>query len=305
MDTDDQSKTLEERYRSIQDNESYYLRKRKKWSLLGKLSLSLLVIGFIIFFIYVGFFQPSFLYTMEFSVMKVDYTLHYYAFFSSLWILFILFLMFFFSLIKTSQIQSELGLSNDELIFLKSYDTYNYIKNYFDENKPSRKLYYKKLILENAISIKRLINKWTYGNIDMIKKIYGEQINLLKNNFSRLIISNIAKGEENTSTLIQEIFYNLAEFIYDQNLEKIKMINKSIEELPYIEYKILNTKERLNLFIRSNVLLCRIIFSTSIVLVIILLGNYLQLHVGYLFATTITCFWGAFAGFDKIFNISD
>jgi len=51
------------------------------------------------------------------------------------------------------------------------------------------------------------VEGWKYGNIRLIADLIGDKIDLLKDNMKRLVLSNVAKGDD--GTLKKSLKYSL------------------------------------------------------------------------------------------------
>lgn len=51
------------------------------------------------------------------------------------------------------------------------------------------------------------VEGWKYGNIRLIADLIGDKIDLLKDNMKRLVLSNVAKGDD--ETLKKSLKYSL------------------------------------------------------------------------------------------------
>jgi len=78
-----------------------------------------------------------------------------------------------------------------------------------------------------------------------------------------------------------------------------------IKEIPFKEYKYLTKKERMSGYFYSKPRVFRLAFASGITIAVVAVLLYLEQNLGLAIAVGVTCFWGAFAGFDKLFKIRE
>ena len=281
-------------YRRLSENEKIYHEKIKTWRDLEKLGRSLGVISMVLFFLAVywfsetaPFFEPlAFIFLIVFSIL----------FIASL-------ILFQISSWKFSRIESELGLPKAELLYLRVYDTYKNVDSYLKESNIRRKPYFRKSALKNAEEAIEIVNDWEYGNIKLVKRIIGDQIDLLKNNLERLVLSNIVKGDDTTLTEVSKMLLQFCEYINSSSVKELEELNDAIKELPYVEYKVATTRQRLTEHFYGKPRAFRLLFASIITIIVVSVLLYLNESIGLMVAVGVACFWGAFTGFDKLFRL--
>lgn len=87
------------------------------------------------------------------------------------------------------------------------------------------------------------VEGWKYGNIRLIADLIGDKIDLLKDNMKRLVLSNVAKGDDETLKKISKILIELCKYIHSPSIKKLDELNETIKEIPFKEYKYLTKKE--------------------------------------------------------------
>jgi len=290
---------LEAEYRRLSDGERIYHDKIDLWIKLQRIALYLtLILIFIVSFL-VGFLpqEPTFL------EMMTTHPLQFYSFAFALFSL-----LFSFSMVplmsgKISRIRSELRVSKEERLFLRAYETYKSIHSYMNESNPNRKVFFKKMALVNAEKTNRIVDGWDYGNIGLIKELVGDQIDLFKNNFRRLVLSNIAEGDETALGKIAEILIKFCKYIHSPSIEEFNELNSLISGLKYRKYKVLTRQERIGEYFYSKPRAFRLLFASTITIIVVSVLLYLNQNIGLIVAVGVTCFWGAFTGFDKLFRL--
>lgn len=206
---------------------------------------------------------------------------------------------------KISIIRDELGLHQEESLYLHAYETYTNIGTYIEETNPKRKLYFKRLALQSAKKLIDIVDDWKYGNVRLVAKLIGEQIDLLKNNMKRLVLSNVAKGDGSTLKKVPAILVELCRYIRSPSIEKLGELNDKIKELPYKEYKFLTKRERLRGYLYTKPRFFRLLFAGGITAIVTVILWCLNQNLGLIIAVAVPCFWGAFSGFDKLFGIKE
>lgn len=281
-------------YVHLLDNESIYDEEIDLWFRLDKIAARLAGISLVAVFIALLLMREP-----QFSEVG-----SYFGLISMGSIAFLVLIGFVCSY-KQKQITSELGLSSEERLFLRLYETYNDVFSCWNEPHAKRKLYLRKSALENAEEPIGIVDGWEYGNINLIRNLVGDQIDLIKNNFKRLVLSNIAKGDDATLEKVTEILIEFCKYIRSPSVEKLGELNDMIKELPYREYKILSKKERMRNYLYSKPRMFRLLFASSTTIAVIVVLLYLEQNIGLAIAVAVPCFWGAFAGFDKLFGLKE
>jgi len=206
---------------------------------------------------------------------------------------------------KISRIDSELGLTEQENLYMMSYDASLNIDSYVKEENKRRKTYFRKLALKSVKKIVKKVNTWNYGNINLIKDIIGNQIDLLKNNMERLLLSNVAKGDEATLTEISKILIEFCKYVLSPSVKKLNDLNNMIKELPYTKYEVSTAKQRFKKYFHDRPRFCRLLFASVIVGSVIAVMLSTGQDVGLTIAVAVACLWGAIASFDKIFRFKE
>jgi len=206
---------------------------------------------------------------------------------------------------KTSKIRNELGLHREERIYLRAYETSTTIDSYLSEPNPRRKSYFKRLALQNTQELTESVDGWKYGNIRLIANLIGDKIDLLKDNMRRLVLSNVAKGDEETLKKISKILMKLCKYIHSPSFDKLDELNDIIKEIPFKEYKYLTKKEKMSVYLYSRPRMFRLFFASGITITVVAVLLCLEQNLGLAIAVGVTCFWGAFTGFDKIFRMKE
>lgn len=289
---------IEEEYERILENEFIYLDEMNLWKKLENVTLFLCFVGLGIAIISMS--------SMPSGVPLPDLFPYYPLQVSSLLVGFVL---LFGSVVlfprlsdKTSKIQNELGLHREERIYLRAYETSSTIDSYLNEPNPKRKLHFKKWALQNARELTENVDGWKYGNIRLIANLIGDKIDLLKDNVRRLVLSNVAKGDDETLKKISKTLMKICKYIHSPSLDKLDELNNMMKEIPFKEYKYLTKKEKMGAYFYSRPRIFRLIFASSITIAVVAVLLCLEQNLGLAIAVGVTCFWGSFAGFDKLFG---
>lgn len=217
--------------------------------------------------------------------------------------LFILFtLLFMLAGTKQTQIQKKFSLSDNELLFLRTYETKHYLDLYQKESS-TRREYYKELVMKSVQQVISYLNRWDYGNIPLTKTIIGDKVDLLKNNFSRLVYPNLAIDSDSELLIMPAILSDFSRFILKPTIEQLESINKLIEKLPYKEYREKGYKERIKSYLYSNPSLFRLGFSSLITIILATITYSMHFELAWIVTICVASFWGTMANFDKLFNI--
>lgn len=204
---------------------------------------------------------------------------------------------------KVGKIRAELGLNREERLYLRAYETYKNIKSYINEPNPNRKVFFKKMALVNAEKANRIVDGWNYGNIGLIRELMGDQIDLFKDNFRRLVLSNIAKGDETALNKITEILTKFCKYLHSSSIEGFNELNGLISGLKYRKYEVLTRNQKIGKYFYSRPRAFRLLFGFVISIIVALVLSYLGQNIGVIFGVSAACFWGALSQSDKIFRL--
>ena len=292
---------LDDEYGRIAENEMIYESEISLWKKLKKFTLFFYSMGFVLIIISFYSTPPNTPMLTSFP----DYPLEAALFVVGSILLPTSLISRFLLSNKTSKIRDELGLHRDERIYLRAYETSTTIDSYLKEPTPKRRLYFKRLALRNAEELIEIVEGWKYGNVRLVANLIGDKIDLLKNNMKRLVLSNVAKGDDEALKRVSKILVELCKFIHSPSLEKIDELNGMIKEIPFKEYEYLTKKERMSRYFYKRPRIFRLIFASGITIAVVAVLLYLEQNVGLAIAVGITCFWGSFSGFDKLFKIKE
>jgi len=292
---------LEEEYTRLAENEAIYYDEISLWKKLRKSTLFLYLVGFALIIISFRLLPRN----TPMLELFPDYPLEVALFFVGLILAPTSMITRILLSNKTSKIRDELGLHRDERIYLRAYETFTTIDSYLKEPTPKRKLYFKRSVLQNAEELTEIVESWKYGNIRLVANLIGDKIDLLKNNMKRLILSNVAKGDDEALKRVSKTLMELCRFIHSPSLEKLDELNKEIGKIPFKEYKYLTKKERMSRYFYKRPRIFRLIFASGITIAVVAGLLCLEQNVGLAIAVGVTCFWGSFSGFDKIFKIKE
>lgn len=149
------------------------------------------------------------------------------------------------------------------------------------------------------------VEGWKYGNIRLIADLIGDKIDLLKDNMKRLVLSNVAKGDDETLKKISKILIELCKYIHSPSIKKLDGLNEMIKEIPFKEYKYVTKRERMGRYFYSRPRMFRLAFAFIITIVVVAVLLCLGQNLGLAITVGVPCFWGAFVGFDKIFKVKE
>jgi len=292
---------LDDEYGRIAENEMIYDSEISLWEKLRKFTFFLYFMGFVLLMMSIALSPPNtpMLELLSDHPMAAAFFLVGFALMPTMLLTRALLSR------KTSRIKNELGLHRDERIYLRAYETFTTIDSYLKESQPKRKLYFKRLALQNTEELTEIVGGWKYGNVRLVANLIGDKIDLLKDNMKRLILSNVAKGDEGALKKTSEILMELCKYIHSPSLEKLDELNDMIEKIPFKEYKYLTKKERMRSYFYSRPRIFRLLFASGITIFIAVVLYCLGQNIGLIVAVCVTCFWGSFAGFDKIFKIEE
>jgi len=292
---------IEKEYERILGNEFIYLDEIDLWKKLQNIAFFLCFIGLGASII-PAFSMPS---GVPLFVLFPDYPLQVSSFVVGFVLLFGSIVAFTQLSNKTSKIRNELGLHREERIYLRAFETSSSIDSYLNESNPKRKLHFKRWALQNARELTENVEGWKYGNIRLIANLIGDKIDLLKDNVRRLVLSNVAKGDEETLKKISKILMKLCKYIHSPSFDKLDELNDIIKEIPFKEYKYLTKKEKMSVYFYSRPRMFRLFFASGITITVVAVLLCLEQNLGLAIVVGVPCFWGAFTGFDKIFMMKE
>jgi len=290
---------FEDEYERIAENEMIYFDEIALWDKLRKIT----------FYLGIFMFVPVFgaILTLPKNTQLLESFSDYPLQISTFWVgyasIFALVAASYAFRNKVSTIKSELGLHKEEHLYLRAYEAHLNLDSFLGESNAKRKLYFKRLALQNANELTDVIDGWKYGNIRLIANLIGDKIDLLKDNMKRLVLSNVAKGDEKALTKVSKVFSELCGYIHSPSIEKLDKLNDMIKEIPFKEYKYLTKRERMERYFYSKPRMFRLLFAFGVAIPIAVVLLCLGQSTGIIFAVVVTCFWGAFAGFDKLFGL--
>lgn len=207
---------LGKEYMRISENEAIYYDEVGLWDKLETISGYLLIISGLLTFL---FFMSLPMETLDSLI--TNYPLHFYSFLISACLLIFSLLVSWLSDKKLSRIESELGLPREERLYLRVYETYINVRSYLEESNLRRKQYFRKLALENVEEVVEIVEGWKYGDIPLIRNLIGDQIDLFKNNLGRLVLSNVAKGDEKALTEFLKYFLIFVDMFFLHQLRDL------------------------------------------------------------------------------------
>lgn len=292
---------LEIEYVRISKNEEIYLDEIGLWDKLGNIGRYSMFITFSLFIVTVIWLPED----TPLPELITNYPLQAYSLIIVLGLLMFMILISYISDRKLTQIRTELGLTREERIYLGVYEAYRNINSYLEETNIKRKPFFRRSALENIERIVRSVNAWEYGNIPLVRNFIGDQIDLFKNNIRRLVLSNVAEGKDTTLREISETLLEFCKHILSPSIEKLNELNDRIKELPYVEYKMLTRKQKIANYFYSKPRFSRLLFASIIAGIVVTVGLCLNLSTGAIFVIAVPSFWGALAGFDKIFRFKE
>ena len=293
---------LDEEYGRIMENEMIYLDEITTWRRLEKATTFIPIILF--FPAIVALLLLPEKTQMNFETIQ-QYPLNY-----SLLLFYLA--MFIFSPIskymlsnKISKIKDELALHKEESLYLSAYETYSNVESYLKEDKPKRKIYFKRIALRSAKELVDVVGGWEYGNVRLVSNLVGQQIDLFKDNMKRLVLSNVAKGDKSNLQKLSEILIEFCKYLMSPSIEKLERLNEGIEDLPFREYKFETKRERLSGYLQTKPRFFRLLFAGSVTAIVMVILWCLNQSLGLIIAVAVPCFWGAFSGFDKLFGLKE
>jgi len=206
---------------------------------------------------------------------------------------------------KSSKVQEELGLHREEHLYLHAYETRTNIDSFLTESNPKRKLYFKKLALKSAKELTATVEGLKYGNVRLVANLIGDKIDLLKDNVRRLILSNVAKGDDEALKKASKSLMEFCKYIHSPSIEKLEELNNMMGEIPFKEYKYLTKKERVSGYFYGRPRIFRLIFASVVTITVVAVLWCMEQNWGLVIAVGVTCFWGSFSGFDKLFRVKE
>lgn len=291
---------LDEEYGRITENEMIYLDEITPWQRLSKAITCIFVISFFPAIVSLSYLPRN-------TQMNFE-TLQQYPLIYSVFLFFIA--MSFVSIIsrpllsnKISKIKDELALRKEESLYLCAYETHSNVESYVKEDRPKRKIYLKRIALRSAKELVDVVSGWKYGNVRLVSNLVGQQIDLLKDNMKRLVVSNVAKGDESSLRKASEILIEFCKYLGSPSIEKLEELNERMKDLPFIEYKFLTKRERLSGYLQAKPRFFRLLFAGGVTAISMVILWCLNLNLAVIVAVAFPCFWGAFTGFDKLFGL--
>lgn len=291
---------VKEEYDRIFGNNSIFVEKVRFWKKLEKIAITLTLISFGMIFS-VGLIPLNELQGIGFFDLFHEYPLQASIFFSGITLFCISGILVYIITYKVSNIKRELGINREERLFLKAFEIHKNIDLYLDESKSKRRSYFKKLALEGTKEMIIITQKWGYGNVRLITELIGNKLRLFKDNLKRLVLSNVATGDETTLKKISEILVEFCKYLKSPTIKGLTEVNNIISELPFKEYQLFTRKERTVIYLNSRPRMSRILFAFSITTVLAIFFYCLGQNIGVIGVVAVASFWGALMGFDKIF----
>jgi len=293
---------LDEEYGRITENEMIYSDEVSRWQKLKRIITPIQLILFVLAIVSM-FSLPSGT-QLSFETFQ-QYALQYSAFFSFVSYAPIAMILYTLLLRKIRTIKNELGLHKEESLYLRAYETHSNIESYIKEDKPKRKIYFKKISLRSAKELVDVVSGWKYGNVRLVSNLVGQQIDLLKDNMKRLVVSNVAKGDESSLRKASEILVEFCKYLGSPSIEGLEKLNESMKELPFREYKFLTKGERFRGYLYGKPRFFRLLFAGGVTAISMAILWCLNLNLAIIVAVAFPCFWGAFTGFDKLFGLKE
>lgn len=177
---------LDEEYGRITENEMIYLDEVSRWQKLKKVIFPIQLILFALFIVSIISIPSGTQFSFE---TLQQYALHYFVVFFYLVYCPIALISYTLVTRKIRTIKNELGLRKEENLYLRAYETHSNIESYIKEDKPKRKVYFRKFSLRSAKELADVVSGWEYGNVRLVSNLVGQQIDLFKDNMKRLVIS--------------------------------------------------------------------------------------------------------------------
>jgi len=188
-------------------------------------------------------------------------------------------------------------------MYLRAFETYDNRTASVKEPNPKRKNYYKSIACSRTKELSELLNQWKNGNIQLIRDIIGKKISLLKYAFEWQIVPNIEKGNEETVDKIATAMINFCKYLLTPSVTKLEELNNRIKGMNFEPHPTLTSRELAIEFLRSKPRLFRFCFAFGITTILSIILLFLEQNLAVIVAVSVTCFWGAFSAFDKIFRI--
>lgn len=293
---------LDEEYGRIAENEMIYLDEVSPWRRLEKIVLCIVLFSFVLAIASLSSLPPNT--QMNFETFQ-QYPLQSFLFWLFSVMIFIVMITRLMLSNKIAKIQGEIGLKKEESLYLHAYETHSNVESYIKETSPKRKIYFKRLALRSAQELVNIVDGWKYGNIRLVSNLIGQEIDLLKDNMKRLVLANVAEGDESNLVEVNQILLGFCKYLRSPSIEKLGKLNENIKDLPYREYKFITKRERLSRYLQSKPRAFRLLFAFSVTTIFVLVLSYIGQSIGLIIAVSVPCFWGAFMGFDKLFRIKE
>lgn len=292
---------LDSIYGRLAENEAFYYDEIGLWEKLDRSALYLLFIAIATIIVSISLLPEN----IPLLELFPDYPLQVSLVLIGLGLLFFALIAKGLGDSKISKIRDELGLHREERLFLRVYETYMNIDSYLNESNLKRRPFLRRLALESAETMINIVGGWNYGNIKLIRNLIGDQIDLFKDNMKRLVLSNVAKGDERELRKISEMLIEFCKHIHSPSIENLDKLNNSIKELPFKKYEVLTRKRKMSKYLYGRPRALRLLFASITTIIIAVVLVFLGQNVGLIFAVCATCFWGALSQFDKIFRIKE
>jgi len=260
---------LDEEYGRIAENEMIYLDEVSTWRRLDKAVFYIALISFVPAIASLLSLPPNT--QMNFETFQ-QYPLQFFLFSFFIVMTFVMLIMRPLLSNKIAKIQGEMGLHKEETLYLRAYETHRNVESYIKETNPQRKIYFRRLALRSAQELVDIVDGWKYGNIRLISNLIGQKIDLLKDNMKRLVLANVAKGDESNLVKVSQILIKFCKFLRSPSIEKLGELNESMKELPYKEYKFKTKRERLSGYLHHRPRFFRLLFAggiTALVMVVL------------------------------------
>ena len=291
---------LDAEYKKLSEDERIYFQKFSLWRKATKIVWILMFVSFLIVVVTIVVFLRT---GKPFEEDIVNVPLPSYIFITSFAFFIISSFIQYPIRSKIHNIRREFGLTTEERFYLRLFEAKKGVESFLSENKQERKKHFRGLALKSAEAVAEIVDDWDYGNIGLIKNLIGDKIDLLKNNMRRLVLANVAVGDEGALGRIPEIFARFCRYILSPSFEGLDDLNTIVEKLPYKKYETATPTERLFSFFYKRPRMSRLLFSSIVAAVVAIVGLYMQLNSSATATVTGASFWGAFMGFDKLFRI--
>lgn len=290
---------LDAEYKRLSETEKIYLQKANSWRKARKIALILSPVSMLItIFVMVFYLRTG----RPFVEDILNIPLAAYTFIAAFSLFTISNLILIPIRSKISMIRREFGLSTEERFYLRLFEAQKGVESVLSEHKKERKGHLRELALKRVDVVADVIDDWDYGNIGLVNNLIGDKIDLLKNNIRRLVLANVAIGNEEALSRISEIFTRFCRYILSPSVEGLADLNAVVDKLPYKKYATATQTERLFSFFHNRPRISRLLFSSIVAIVVAITLLYIGLNISAIATVTGASFWGAFMGFDKLFR---